>query len=125
MLRFGVKNPLFTTDVLIRVYMLGQVAQPKVHLVAPGTTLLQMLAIAGGETPRADLTKTKILRDQKTYVVDLAAGKEGGHQGRYNLVSNDFVTVSEKRGFSRETITFALSAITGIISLINLAVALK
>ncbi len=120
-----VDNPTFVAEVSIRVYVLGHVAAPKVYLVPPGTTLLSMLAVAGGETPKADLRNTKILRDQKVYVVDLAAGKEGGHQGRYNLVSNDFVTIPEKRGFSREDLTFIFSAVTGVVTLINLAVSLN
>jgi polysaccharide export outer membrane protein len=120
-----VDKPSFTATVAIRVYVLGQVGQPGVQQVPPGTTLLAMLAKVGGETPKADLRRTIILRDQQQYVIDLEAGKLGGHQGRYNLISNDFVTVPEKRGFTRETLGFILSGVTGVITLVNLIVSVN
>lgn len=45
-----------------RIYILGQVARPGEYQVRPGMGLLELLASAGGPTPRADLTKAVIIR---------------------------------------------------------------
>src|SRR5688500_1390404 len=56
----------------IRVFVLGPgVATPGPYVVEPGTTFLQVLAIAGGQSDRADLKRTTVNREGKRYPVDL------------------------------------------------------
>jgi protein involved in polysaccharide export with SLBB domain len=107
------------------VYILGAVAQPGLYPIPPGTPLLASIVLAGGETARADLRKTSVLRENQTYIVDLEAARHGGYQGRYKLLSNDYVFVPEKSGFTRETLALVMSGVTAALGLFNLFVALK
>ena len=121
-----VLNPDFTVHVQIRVFVIGEVARPGLHPVEPGTTLLQMLAIAGGPTPVADLRHTSVIRDGRRFLVDLESGLAGSPAGSVVLFSNDQVVVDRKQGFfTRENITFALGGITAILSLANVIISLQ
>jgi protein involved in polysaccharide export with SLBB domain len=106
------------------VFVNGEVRTPNLYPVEPGTTLLQMLTLAGGPTERADLKHTKVIRDNRTFIVDLEAGLNGSGAGRVILFSNDYVFVDRKRGFTRETVAFILGSVTAILSLASLIVQL-
>ena len=119
-------NPEFSADFRIRVYVLGAgVANPGPFVVEPGTTFLQVLAIAGGQTDRADLRRTTVNREGRTYPVDLAAGLAGGHVGQLPVFSNDVVVVPARGGFTRENISFALSLLGTALTLVTLIVSLR
>lgn len=119
-------NPDYSADFRIRVYVLGAgVANPGPFVVEPGTTFLQVLAIAGGQTDRADLPRTTVNREGRTYPVDLAAGLAGGHVGQLPVFSNDVVVVPARRGLTRENITFVLSIFGTALTLVTLFVSLR
>ena len=119
-------NPEFRVDVQIRVFVIGEVARPGLHPVQPGTSLLQMLAIAGGPTGLADLRHTSVIRDGRRFEVDLESGLAGSPAGSVLLFSNDQVVVDRKRGFfTRNNITFALGGITALLSLASVIISLQ
>ena len=120
-----VLNPDFTVDVRIRVFVNGEVRTPNLYPVEPGTTLLQILTIAGGPTERADLRNTRVIRDNKTFIVNLESGLSGSGAGRVILFSNDYVIIDRKRGFTRETLAFALGSVTALLTLVNLVIQLR
>ena len=67
-------------------YVLGEVAQPGVYSVMPGMDLLQLLAVAGGTTPGADLKRIDILGSDGTGAsfrvrIDLRAEIQQGRGG--------------------------------------------
>jgi polysaccharide export outer membrane protein len=118
-------NPVFSVAVQIRVFVIGEVGRPGLLPVEPGTSLLQMLAIAGGPTPRADLRHTNVIRDGRRFEVDLESGLAGSPAGAVVLFSNDQVVVDRKRGLlTRDNITFFLGGISAILSLASVIISL-
>ena len=120
-----VTNPDFVVTPQIRIWMLGEVGTQGLIPVEPGTTLIQALALAGGATERADLKRTRVIRDGKEFVVDLEAGLRGGGAGRIVLFSNDVVTVDRRRGFTRENVAFVMGGVTALLTLVNLVVSIN
>ena len=121
----GFANPELSVQPLIRVYVLGEVRQPGPQLVDPGTSLLQLVTIAGGPSPQADLEETRVIRDGRSYVVDLESALSGSAAGRIVLFSNDYVVVPEESGWTRERIAFYSSFLGAAISLANIIVTLS
>ena len=125
-IRRRIPNPEFDAVFKIRVYVLGAgVAGPGPFVVDPGTTFLQALAIAGGQTERADLEKATVIREGRTYTVNLASGLAGGHVGQLPVFSNDVIVVPARRGFTRENVSFALSALGTALTVVTLIVSLR
>ena len=121
-----IMNPDFSVAVQIRVFVIGEVGNAGLHTVEPGTTLLQMLAIAGGPSPRADLRRTSVIRDGRRFEVDLESGMLGSPAGAVTLFSNDQVIVDRKRGlFTRDNVTFLIGGITALLSLANIIISLQ
>ncbi len=121
----GFASPEIAVRPLIRVGVLGRVASPGLHSVEPGTTLLQLLTIAGGAAEDANLSRTRVVREGKVHVVDLQSALEGGAAGRIVLYSNDVVEVPKRRGLTRENIGFVLSGLTAVLTLVNVIVTLN
>ncbi len=62
-----------------RVYVVGEVAQPGIHLVKDiPLTVLEAINSAGGVKPEADLRNITLTRDDKTYSINLLSLYEGG-----------------------------------------------
>jgi polysaccharide export outer membrane protein len=117
--------PSFSVTIQIRVSIGGEVKAPNIYAVDPGTTILQLLTIAGGGTERADLRHARVLRGGKAYEVDLESALGGGHSGTIVLFSNDAVVVGKRRGLTRENVGFVLSALSAVFTIVNFVVALK
>jgi polysaccharide export outer membrane protein len=109
----------------VRVSVLGEVRQPALYPTEPGTSLLQLLTIAGGPTERANLRKTRVVRDGRVFVVDLESGLSGGAAGRVVLYSGDYVVVPRRSGFTRENFSFVLSAVGAVAALAAAFLALR
>ena len=125
-IRTRFSNPEFSAEFRIRVYVLGAgVANPGPFVVEPGTSFLQVLAIAGGQTDRADLKRTTVNREGKTYPVDLAAALAGERVGQFPVFSNDIIVVPAKGGFSRENVGLVLSVLGTILSVATLVASLR
>ena len=58
------------------VYVLGEVAKPGPYNALPGMDLMQLLSVAGGLTPRGDMSEVEIIAQ---------AGTRGGYRIRVNL----------------------------------------
>ena len=83
-----------------RVYVVGEVAQPGIHLVRDiPLTVLEAINSAGGVTPKADLRNITLTRNDRTYSINLLSLYEGGdvkqnvllrHGDVLNVPDNDF-----------------------------------
>ena len=83
-----------------RVYVVGEVAQPGIHLVRDiPLTVLEAINSAGGVTPKADLRNLTLTRSGKTYSINLLSLYEGGdikqnvllrHGDVLNVPDNEF-----------------------------------
>lgn len=116
LVRRGVANPEIAVSPLVRVSVLGEVRSPALYPVDPGTTLIQLLTIAGGPTDRARLSGAYVVRENQRFPVNLESAMAGSPTGRVVLYSNDVLVVPRKTGLTRENIGFVLSGVSALIS---------
>lgn len=121
----GFERPEISVQPLIRVSVLGQVRTPGLFPVDPGTSLIQLLTIAGGPGESADLRKTRVVRDGRAYTVDLESALTGSPAGRIVLYSNDYVVVPKRGGWTRENLMFSLGLLSAALTFVNLYVTLS
>jgi polysaccharide export outer membrane protein len=121
----GFSSPEVAVQAQIRVSVLGEVRQPALYPTEPGTSLLQLLTLAGGPTERANLRSTRVVRDGRVFVVDLESGLAGGAAGRVVLYSGDYVVIPRRTGFTRESLTFVTSLVGTVAALTAAAVTIS
>jgi protein involved in polysaccharide export with SLBB domain len=117
LIQLGTTNPQIAVQPLVRVSVLGEVRAPALYPVDPGTSLIQLLTIAGGPTPNANLRRTRVVREGRVFEVDLESALTGSASGRVVLYSNDVVVVPKKTGLTRETLQFILATTTAALSI--------
>ena len=117
----GFARPEISVQPLIRVSVLGEVRSPNVYPVDPGTSLLQLLTVAGGPTDRAKLRDTRVIRDGHAFKVDMESALEGSAAGRIVLYSNDVIVVGRKKGLTSETLGAGLTAASLVLAILNIA----
>jgi len=122
LIQLGTTNPQIAVQPLVRVSVLGEVRSPALYPVDPGISLIQLLTIAGGPTPNANLRRTRVVREGHVFEVDLESALTGSASGRVVLYSNDVVVVPKKTGFTRETLQFMLSLTTTALSIATLII---
>ena len=118
----GFSQPELAVYPLVRVSVLGEVRNPSLYSVDPGTSLIQLVTLAGGPSERADLKKTRVVRENRAFVVNLESALGGSASGRVVLNSNDVVYVPRQSGFTRETLAFILTTTTVALSLLNVVI---
>jgi protein involved in polysaccharide export with SLBB domain len=120
LIQLGTTNPQIAVQPLVRISVLGEVRSPALYPVDPGISLIQLLTIAGGPTPNANLRRTRVVREGRVFEVDLESALTGSAAGRVVLYSNDVVVVPKKTGFTRETLQFVLGVTTTALSVATL-----
>jgi len=89
---------------LYRISVLGEVRTPGVYYVTGVEKLLDVIALAGGETADSDMSEIFVERKSKELVFDAEELIEGdGNLKDFYLQSGDRVFVSRKWGSSRNT----------------------
>ena len=84
--------------------MLGEVRTPGVYYVTGVEKLLDVIALAGGETADSDMSEIYVQRKNQEFVFDAEALiEEEGNIKDFYLISGDRVFVSRKWGSSRST----------------------
>lgn len=121
----GFEKPEVALQAQIRVSLLGEVQRPALYPTEPGTSLLQLLVLAGGPTERANLRSTRVVRDGRVFVVDLESGLAGGAAGRVVLYSGDYVIVPRRSGLTRESLTFLTTLVGTVAAVIAAAVTIS
>lgn len=121
----GFTAPQVAVQPAIRVSILGAVRNQGLYPVDPGTTLIQLLTIAGGPMENAELRRTFVVRDGRPYPVDLARGIMGEAGGRVVLYSNDIVNVPKKGGLTRENLGFLLTVTSTFLTLVTVVLTLS
>ena len=125
LIQLGTTNPQIAVQPLVRVSVLGEVRAPALYPVDHGISLIQLLTIAGGPTPNANLRRTRVVREGRVFEVDLESALTGSASGRVVLYSNDVVVVPKKTGFTRETLQFVLGITTTALSIATLIITVK
>ena len=119
----GFTDPEISVQPLVRVSVLGEVRAPALYPVDPGISLIQLLTIAGGPTPNANLRKTRVVREGRVFEVDLQSALAGSASGRVVLYSNDVGVVPRKTGLTRENLSILLGLTTTALSIATFVVA--
>ncbi len=107
---------------LFRISVLGEVRTPGVYFVTGVEKLLDVIALAGGETADSDMSEIYVERKNEEFVFDAEELLEDkGEQPDFYLKSGDRVFVSRKWGTARNTALFfaAATLLVAIISLIT------
>ena len=107
---------------LFRISILGEVRVPGVYYVTGVEKLLDVIALAGGETADSDLSEIYVERQDEEFVFDAEELLENaGEQKDFYLKSGDRVFVSRKWGTARNTALFFTAAglLIAIIALVT------
>lgn len=123
LVRVGVRNPSISVQPLLRVGVLGEVRETGMQAVEPGITLIELLSLAGGPTERADLEHAYVIRDGRKWNVDMEGALAGSATGGVTLFSNDVLVIPRRTGWTRENISFFLSAATVVLGIANVILA--
>jgi protein involved in polysaccharide export with SLBB domain len=121
----GFARPEISVIPMIRVSVLGEIRSPNVYSVDPGTSLLQLLTVAGGPSDRAKLKDTRVIRDGRAFRVDMESGLKGSAAGRIVLYSNDVVVVARKKGLTGENLGLTLTVSSLLLTILNIAFLLR
>lgn len=88
-------NPQIVVQPLVRVVVGGEVRNPNVFTVAPETTVMQAVALAGGPSERGRLDKVRLVRGKKDAMLDLTGGSLVDDQ--VQIQSGDEILVGRRR----------------------------
>lgn len=115
--RYGAE-PAFVAEPLVRVTVSGEVRQPQVTAVRPGTTVFQALALAGGINPTGRPNRVILVRQGASRTLDLTLPTAPG--ATEPVRSGDLLVVERRSSWTREVLTPAASVASVAIALINL-----
>ena len=118
----GFSQPELAVYPLVRVSVLGEVRTPSLYSVDPGTSLIQLVTLAGGPTERANLQRTRVVREGRAFNVNLESALTGSSSGQVVLNSNDVVYVPRKTGWTRENLAFVLTSVSVLLSIANILI---
>jgi polysaccharide biosynthesis/export protein len=123
--RAHLRNPSINIVPLRRVNVMGEVGRPGVYLLDTTTSLVGVIAAAGGVTPGGDMGRIRVLRDGEV----MRERVDGGSSlAAMDIRSGDQVIVDRRGWFERNStfmVSTALSLPGIILGFLALADALK
>lgn len=125
LVRRGIVSPEISVQPVIRVSVLGEVENPGLLSVEPGTNLIHLITLAGGPTERANMKSVRVIRAGRPYEVDLQSALSGSSAGRVVLFSNDVVFLDRRRGLTRENLSFGMNLLTAVLSIVSVVTVLQ
>lgn len=115
--RYGAE-PAFVAEPLVRVTVSGEVRQPQVTSVRPGTTVFQALALAGGITSTGRSSEVLLVRQGASRTLDLTLPT--APEANEPVRSGDLLVVERRSTWVRDILTPAASVASVAIALVNL-----
>ena len=113
-----VTNPQFVAQPLLRVTVGGEVRQPNLYSLAPGTTAAQAVVLAGGPTERGRLDRVRLVRGGQESLLDLT--DPTAPMANTAIQSGDQFYVSRREpNVFREYIAPAGGLLAAVVSLLN------
>ena len=108
------RNPAIDVSVLRRVTISGAVKNPGLYPVDPTMTVLDALALAGGQTPDGRRDKVYLIRGGERQKIELTSGTL---VSEISLTSGDELSVPMRSWLSRNTalVVTGTAAFTGIL----------
>jgi protein involved in polysaccharide export with SLBB domain len=116
-------TPTFDLQPLVRVVVAGEVRQPMIYTVPPGTSVAQVIFRAGGPSDRGRLDQVKLVRGQSVRTLDLT--RPDAAPMDVDVHSGDQILVGRRRSVMQDivapssSILAALAAVTGVIIQLN------
>ena len=104
-------SPSPDSTIVMPVNIWGNVKEPGLHYLPPGSNLHQSVSAAGGPSDTADLSSVRILRGGKTSYADLLGPKS------VPLQENDYVYVDRNY---RNDLPIWFSGISTVVSIVTL-----
>lgn len=111
-------EPAFVAEPLVRVTVAGEVRQPQVATVPPGTTVFQAVAQAGGVGAAGRANRVLLVRQGQSQTLDLTLPTNPG--ASEPVRSGDMIVVERRSTWVRDVLTPAASVASVGIALINL-----
>ncbi|TVR60855.1 MAG: hypothetical protein EA422_13405 [Gemmatimonadales bacterium] len=111
-------EPNFVIEGFFQVAVGGQVRQPDIHTLRPGTTVVEAVARAGGVTEQGSLDRVILRRDAAEYRLDLT--DTSGEARRLTIRSGDELVVERRRSTFRDYVLPAISVAGSIASIVRL-----
>jgi protein involved in polysaccharide export with SLBB domain len=115
-------NPNFVMIPLIRVIAGGEVRQPNILTVPQGTTIAQVIALAGGPTDRGRLDEVHVFRGTADLRIDLTKPDVASTQ--LEVHSGDQVIVSRRRNVFQDYIAPASSVLAALAAVATVIITL-
>jgi polysaccharide biosynthesis/export protein len=103
------QEPNVVVETFFRVSVAGEVRQPNIHFLRPGTTLAQAVALAGGTTDRARNDRVTLRRGGRDFTLDL--GDPALPQRNWVVYSGDEIIVARRVSVFREYVLPAISVL--------------
>lgn len=116
-------NPMVVLSPLVRVFVGGEVRQPNVYNVPPGTTVAQVIGLAGGPTDRAQLERVQVWRSTQHLTLNLLTTDQNATQ--FPVHSGDQVLIARSRSFFQDFVAPASSLIAAGAAITTMIVQLR
>ena len=110
-------NPAFVVSPLLRVFVGGEVRVPNVYNVPPGTSVSQVIALAGGPTQAGQLEKVTLSRRQQRETFDLTLASSPG--ATTEVRSGDQVVVERSRNIFTEVVVPVASMVGALAAIVT------
>lgn len=111
-------NPQFVVEPLLRVTVGGEVRQPSLYRLSPGTTVAEAVAQAGGISERANLQNVRLFRDGRQYTVNLSSPEAG--MAHSPIRSGDQLFVTRRSDWLRDYVGPAASVTAAVAAIARL-----
>ena len=115
-------EPAFTLTPLLRVIVAGEVRQPNIMTVPAGTTVAQVIAMAGGPTERAQLANVQFVRQGSRQTIDLTKPEAAAMNVTVN--SGDDILIPRRRSIMQDVVVPASSMIGALASITTVIIQL-
>ncbi|MDQ3082437.1 MAG: polysaccharide biosynthesis/export family protein [Gemmatimonadota bacterium] len=111
-------NPQFVVLPLIRIIVSGEVRQPNILSVPPGTTVTQVVVLGGGPSDRGRLDEVQLVRENRSILVDLT--RSDSDQGQIEVRSGDQIIVGRRGASFREWVSPLASTIAAAAAIVSI-----
>lgn len=108
-------DPNLVVEPLFRVSVGGEVRQPTVHLLRPGTTVAEALSMSGGFNERAAADRVVLRRANVDHRIDLT--DPNSPLAGTTIRSGDQILVERRRAVFREYVLPAISVVGSLASI--------
>jgi protein involved in polysaccharide export with SLBB domain len=111
-------TPAFVIVPLFHVFVGGEVRNPAMLTVPPGTTLAQVISMSGGPTEDGRLDQVHLFRDLRRAEIDLTGPDP--EAARQEVHSGDQITVGRRTRFVRDRLLPTATVVAALGSVVNL-----